>query len=262
MAKVIDVFTYNGEADILEIRLNILNDFVDEFIIVEAPTTFSGKPKPLYYEEQKERFSKWAGRIKYFVIDEQYTDEERELARSSPNTIGATHWKHEFLQKESIKKALTHLDDEDFVIVGDVDEIWRPIDLRNMRLKKTCKLELLVYTYYLNNRSSEVFAGPVIAKYKKLKKYCLNHFRTNPGFWDRVRGGGWHFTSMAQELPRKLTDSYTKETYASDEIMANLRANIDNNKDFLGRSFTYTVDESDWPQYLKDNKEKYKHLCK
>lgn len=264
MAKVIDVFTYNGEADLLEIRLNILNDYVDEFIIVEAPTTFSGKQKPLYYEEQKSRFIQFAHKIKYFIVDESYTTDELRLAEKSPNTVGANHWKREFLQKESIKKALTHLDDDDIVIVGDVDEIWRPFDFRYVGLKKPCKLELLVYTYYLNNRSSEVFTGPVISKYKKLKKYCLNHFRTNPGFWERVRGGGWHFTSMGgyNAVTNKLLDSYTAETYAHPTVMDNLLKNINENKDFLGRNFTYTIDESDWPQYLKDNKDKYKHLCK
>jgi hypothetical protein len=41
---VVDVVSYNGEEDLLEIRLNILGDFVDQFIICEAPTNFCGNP--------------------------------------------------------------------------------------------------------------------------------------------------------------------------------------------------------------------------
>ena len=66
---ICDVFTFNGEYDLLEIRLNILDKYVDQFVIVEAPTTFSGKSKPLYYEQGKDRYKQWHDKIKYFVIN-------------------------------------------------------------------------------------------------------------------------------------------------------------------------------------------------
>lgn len=254
---------FNGEFDLLEIRLNILNDYVDEFIIVEAPTTFSGLPKPLYYEENKLRYAKWAHKIKYFVINENYSKAEIAFAESSPNTQGAAHWKHEFLQKESIHKALLHLGDEDIVFIGDCDEIW---DLEYFQddtkdlIQDVSKLSLRVYTYWLNNSSSEQFWGTIVGKYKSIKNECLNHLRTNArkvyGYW------GWHFTSLKDGLKRKLLDSYTEETYNNKWVQEHLDENIAQNKDFLGRNFTYTVDESHWPQYLKDNKEKYAHLCR
>lgn len=258
---VIDCFTYNGEADILEIRLNCLDSMVDEFIICESPITFSGMSKPLYFEEQKERFAKWLHKIKYFIIDEN--DEELwEMARNSPNTVGAEHWKREFVQKESIKKALTHLKDDDIVFIGDVDEIWDSTSIYDLPMK----LKLRVYTYYLNNSSSEEFWGTIVTPYNLIKNTCLNHLRINPLLYDRRMDNqiycGWHFTSLADGLNRKLEDSYTPDSYASPQVMEHLEKNIKNNKDFLGRDFTYTLDESHWPQYLKDNKEKYIHLCK
>lgn len=261
---IIDCVTFNGEYDLLEIRLNILNDYVDEFIIVEAPTTFSGKPKPLYYEQNKDRYKQWHSKIKYFVIDENYTPEEIAQAESSPNTRGAAHWKREFLQKESIKKALTHLNDDDIVFIGDVDEIVRPESIEAWRkfTGSPFKIKLDVYSYYLNNRSSEEFYGTLVSKYWHVRTDCLNHLRTNS--WKRNLGGGWHFTSMGgyEEVKRKLSDSYTRESYWTERVESNLKDNVENSKDFLGRGFTYTVDESHWPQFLKDNKQKYAHLCK
>lgn len=257
---IIDVFTYNGGADILEIRLNILSKYVDQFIIVEAPTTFSGLAKPLYYEEQKDRFKKWAKKIKYFVINEDYTFEEVKLATESPNTHGAKHWVHEFLQKESIKKALTHLKGFDAVFIGDVDEIWNP--QVSYLLPAVRKMPLNVYTYYLNNKSSEVFSGTILCLYMDVKDTCLNHLRTSSptGYYPP----GWHFTSMGgyKEVRRKLENSYTEDSYATPWVMGMLETNINENRDFLGRSFTYTIDESEWPEYLKKNKKKYKHLLK
>lgn len=257
---VIDIFTYNGEADILEIRLNVLYEHVDQFIIVEAPTTFSGKQKPLYFQEQKERFAPFLKKIKYFIIDENYSDEELAHAESSPNTKGAPHWKHEFLQKESIKKALVHLKDDDTCFLGDVDEIWNPNYIYPS--DKLYKLRQKVYVYYLNNRSNEDWHGTLVTDYLSIKDECLNHLRISGSFSYLTHYSGWHFTSLAPELRRKLEDSYTEESYYTPWVKDNLDKNIAENRDFLGRSFTYKTEEHGLPKYITQNKEKYGHLFK
>jgi hypothetical protein len=263
--QIIDVVTFNGEMDLLEIRLNVLNKHVDQFIIVEAPTTFSGKPKPLYFEiflkDVKEGVynitAEMLDKIKYYVIDENYTKNETRQAQESPNTKGAEHWKHEFLQKESIKKALTHLQDDDIVFIGDIDEIWSKGALN---IDSHQKLGLKVYTYYLNNRSSEMFWGTLMTTYGKIKNECLNHARTNSPC--TLKEYGWHFTSMGgyEEVKRKLYDSYTNESYADDLIMSNLKENMAKGKDFLGRPFVYTLDSTHLPSYIINNKQRYEHL--
>ena len=50
------------------IRLNILNQYVDYFVLVEATKTFSGQPKPLHFKENKERFKKWEHKIIYYAV--------------------------------------------------------------------------------------------------------------------------------------------------------------------------------------------------
>ncbi len=248
---VIDVVTYNGEEELWDIHYNALKDYVDEFIVCEAPTTFSGETKPLYFESIKDKYLN----VKYHIIDENWTEEEKLQAFASPNTTGPAHWTREFLQKESIKKALTHLNDNDIVFIGDVDEIWSP---NVLRLVGSYKLKLRVYTYYLNNRSNEVFYGTIKAKYGDIKNLILNHVRTKA---PRTKNYfGWHFTSMKDSLRKKLTDSYTHESYATPEVLGNLEYNIENNQDFLGRNFTYTLDESEWPDYLQENRDKYTNL--
>lgn len=249
---VIDVITFNGEQELFEIRYNILKDVVDEFIVVEFDKTFSGKPKErtFFFDLPK---------VKYFWHTEELYSKYMELAKSSPNTVGAEHWKREFCQKESIKDALVHLQDHDLVFIGDCDEIWSPDIFDSFLFPTPTKVNMKVYTYYLNNRSSEVFKGTLIARYYDIKNSCLNHLRSNT---TNTRHYGWHFTSLKDSLRKKLTDSYTEDSYASPQVMANLESNVASNKDFLGRAFTYTIDESEWPQFLKDNRDKYKHLCK
>ena len=53
--KVFDSIIFFNELELLEMRLNILNDVVDYFVVTESPFTVSGNEKPLYYAENKDR---------------------------------------------------------------------------------------------------------------------------------------------------------------------------------------------------------------
>lgn len=260
---IYDAITYNGEADLLEIRLNVLKPYVDRFIIVEFDKTFSGKDKPLfngkplYWERDKDRFAGFP--ITFRAFYEPFYLKYKELAESSPNTVGADHWKREFMQKECIKDALENCKDDDLIYIGDTDEIWEPYNAA----VGINKLKLRVYSYGLNNRSSEQFHGTVVARYGELKDKCLNHVRSSPEYRTKDYFG-WHFTSMGgyQSVKQKLSDSYTEESYWNPSVQANLEQNIAQSKDFLGRDFTYSIDESEWPSYLKESRAKYEHLLK
>lgn len=258
---VVDCITYNGEKDLFDLRYNILKDHVDQFIVVEFDKTFTGKDKPQYFQEIAEKYEK----VKYCWHPEGLYLKYKELAESSPNTKGADHWKLEFMQKESIKDCLTHLQDDDIVFVGDCDEIWdHDLFKRVDGFFVPRKIKLKVYSYYLNNRSDEEFWGTFACRYSLIKdaKIPLNHWRSSLS----QRGGyedGWHFTNMGgeAEIRRKLNDSYTPESYNTPWVQEHLKENIAQRKDYIGRDFKMKIEESRWPEFLKNNKEKYKHLC-
>ena len=256
--------TFNGENAILRLHLGVLADYVDKFIIVEANKTFTGKPKPMYFFRDERFFKPWHRKIDYYVMAEWDDPNIWEMASQSPNTKGASHWKREFYIKESIHKALKYSDvqDDDIVILGDVDEI---IDSTAIFQSDTpIKAKLRVYSYYLNNKSSEEFYGPLIAQYKDIKDKCLNHLRSDTGLYSQGPYLGWHFTNMGgiDEILRKLGDSYTEESYNTPEVQRALETRIKENRDYLGRNFTFNVDESEWPEYLKQNRDKFKHMCR
>lgn len=242
--KVYDIFCYNGEADILEIRFNILNEFVDKFVICESSQTFSGRFKPLYWAERGDRFEEWEKKVIYNVVEPRDFDTAFERAG---------------FQKDSIRNTLTNCDPDDIIYYGDVDEIWKP-------QTKEGKLKQLAYAYYLNNRSSEDWQGTNVCKYKNL--YDLNKWRANHDVI--LEDGGWHFTNMGglDELRRKI-ESYDHQEVNIPWVKDGLQARMDANIDFLGRlvdwkgnSFKFWIDDSELPQYLLDNKERYKHLFK
>lgn len=259
---IYSVFTFNGESDILKLHYNILNQYVDKFIIVEANQTFTGYSKPLYYFKDQRYFKQFWGKTINYIVNDWDDEELWDMARKSPNTKGAHHWQREFYIKESIHKALRSagVQDEDTVLIGDVDEIIDPII--TFESETPIKAKLRVYSYYLNNESDESFHGTLIAQYKDIKGKCLNHMRSDTSLYSKGPHLGWHFTSQGgiKELQRKLNDSYTQETYNTAEIQQNLPHNYKNRIDFLNRPFTFKVCEDNWPQYLKEHRKEYKHM--
>lgn len=261
---IVDCFTYNGESALLKLHLSILDSFVDRFIIIEANTTFSGNKKPLYFFQQQRYFKQWWKKIDYYVVNDWDDPILWQMAIESPHTHGAPHWKREFYIKESIHKALKtlHVQDDDILFIGDVDEIIDP--QTHFSSHTPVKARLRVYAYYLNNESSEQFWGTLICQYKDIKDACLNHVRSDKTLYSAGEPIGWHLTSQGglKEVQRKLNDSYTHESYNTQEVQTLLPDRHKQGIDYLGRDFTFKINEEHWPQYLKDNKETFQHLCK
>lgn len=259
----IDLISFNGEFDLLELRLNILDSVVDEFIICEGRETTAGVPKELYFN--KERYAKWMHKIKYHVMS-PYTDPALSLlADTSPGVPKDMHWwRREFIQKESMRYALTHLQDNDRVFVGDCDEIWDPTLTYP---EGRAELQQTVYTYYLNNKSTEYWTGTSLIPYKDIKADTLDNLRAYDERRAYMRApvipnAGWHFTNIggAEFIKRKI-QSYAHQEFNTPEMLATIEGRIARNEDYLGRPFILSKDEEGWPQYLKENKEKYAHLC-
>lgn len=285
MKKVFDIFTFYNELDLLELRLEILNDYVDHFVIVECVETFSGKPKPLYFLENSERYKKYSDKIIHYVTTnplQSFEDAEHRIlngdqlekeiciqALTSSNVPkGEVHWLKEFHQKETIRRALRQcqITDEDICFISDLDEIWDPEILwKEIEDYKIYKLRQLCYSLYLNNRSNESWAGTLLSKYKNIKNACLNHLRTaSKTEYEYLQNGGWHFTFMGgSEQIKKKIEAYGHQEYNNEYVMNNIENKLASNQDVLGRSqFTFWMDETDLPQYLKQNKEKYKNYFK
>lgn len=106
---IVDSFIFSNELGMLELRLEILADTVDRFVLVEADRTFSGNPKPLVFEENKDRFDKFLDRIEHIVVDDM---------PNNPNP-----WVKEIHQRNAVRRGFGGLRDNDIVMVSDVDEI-------------------------------------------------------------------------------------------------------------------------------------------
>lgn len=247
----IDAFYYNGEIDTLLIRLAILSPYVDQFRILEADTTFSGIYKGYTLIRDMHLLDEWADKIKFIPITGEMDDEDMlKIAYVSPNVgQGEHYWVREFVQKESLKYGLKDLSDDDLVFISDVDEIWNPSILPFVQGDRVYKPRQKPYMYYLNQRTDEDWlgwTGTVVTRYKNIKDACINHLRTDGMTeYEVIENGGWHFNSLGGRA--KKQEAFKHPVYESDT-------------EWQRREVNMRKDESDLPDYILNNREKWKRL--
>ena len=71
MPRIFDCLLLDGELGELEVRFRTLGDIPGvTHVIVEAPVTSDGKPKPLHFwENRKDRFAGWHGRWTHVRVE-------------------------------------------------------------------------------------------------------------------------------------------------------------------------------------------------
>ena len=65
--KIFDCFMYFDEEIVLDLRLNVLNNYVDYFVIVESSYTHKGDKRDLKFNHRK--FEKFKDKIIYLIYD-------------------------------------------------------------------------------------------------------------------------------------------------------------------------------------------------
>ena len=113
------------EEMLLDLRMNILNKYVDRFVITEATYMHSGRAKKLLFDINK--FSKFKDKIIYNVVDEQPANIEIINKNDDSETKGKklihNSIKRENYQRDMAKKTLEKAEEEDIILINDVDEI-------------------------------------------------------------------------------------------------------------------------------------------
>ncbi len=244
--KIIDCFTFFIELDMLEKRLAYLDPYVDYFVIVESPTTFVGNDKPLYFEDNKERFSKWLHKIihiKTKPLGENFWDREKYKHIVKDNTLTSQNddtwktWERESQQRHSILDGLQGFEDDDIVMISDVDEIP---DYRFIRhdYEETMTFKMWLFRYsldYMVNHNCD-WDGTVLTTVSEAFKQSPNKLRDGRYFNKKLENAGWHFTKFGDEdTIRMMYNNYSHhKDFNYDEIIKNKTQHGSNEK-LLGR---------------------------
>ena len=277
---IYDCFTFFNELDLLEIRLNILQDVVDKFVIVEATQNHQGKAKPLYFQENKKRFQSFQHKIIHIIADNPPP------LTGAPQDYLGNSWAIENWQRSQINNALQNCCDEDVIILSDVDEIPRPeVIARNVKNPGITTLFVDNYNFFVNFKSSEppfpvvkmVTYGyyrrhlpnlpfPENQKFRILPQYRQaadpNKLRALPGDC-LVHHGGWHFSYLGgiEQILQKRC-SIVEQQYNDDETTSAewVVQRIRQGRDIYRRGYLFYPTNCGLPRYLLRERRRYPQL--
>ena len=123
--KIFDCFMYFNEDVILDLRLNILDKYVDYFVIVESSFTHKGDKRKLQFDNKK--FEKFKKKIIYLVYDNKPKDIDEVLNKDHEDIKSRKYILNSILrengQRNFILNGLKDANEEDLVLISDVDEI-------------------------------------------------------------------------------------------------------------------------------------------
>ena len=292
--KVFDCFMYFDEEIVLDLRLNMLDPYVDYFVIVESIFTHKGDRRELKFNHEK--FNKFKRKIIYLTYDdkpkdiEEINDGDSENEKSRKFILNAAY--RENGQRNFINKGLDNAKENDLILISDVDEIP---NLENIDLKKIDQ-EIILFKqnmfYYKFNLKlpNLIWSGTKGCKKKYLKspqwlrnvkdkKYPL--YRVDTYFSEKkyinlrfINDGGWHFSNIktANEIEYKLKSYLHHREFDINPLTTAEIENIIKNKKAI---YDLTVDKTvnkigkgnklekfpliELPKYIQNNLEKFKN---
>ena len=271
-----------------DVRLNILKDKVDKFIVTESTYSHSGKKKKLNFDISN--YPKFKDKIIHIVIDKEPDGIVPE--NNDPSLQRSNSLKRIALSYDESLKALKESSDEDLIMLSDNDEIPNLNSKDFATNKKDIVLFKQLFFYFRFNLLYDRmhWFGTKGCKKKKLKSlsWLRNIKLKKYPFWrldalfsetkqinlQIIQDGGWHFTNLKtpEEMYEKFMNfGHHDEFKLSGLTIEKIREKIKNKEmfydHFADQSSTnkwrsdYKLkkyDSSLLPKYLNHNQNKYK----
>jgi len=293
--KIFDCFMFYDEKTLLDIRLNILNEYVDYFVIVESKYFHNGKERDLKFNIDE--YSEFKDKIIYIVHDKLNKDIESlnssdNYSTRSKKIIFNAHIR-ENDQRNKIIDGLKKADSNDLILLSDVDEIpnLEKINFKDIN-NQILMFEQDIFYYKLNRYlPSFIWFGTKACKKKKLLNpqwlrniksnkyhfYRLDTIFSNTRYINKIyiKNGGWHFSNLktASDIELKLKSYLHHRDYEVEELGINkINELIQNNRTIYDMqtdktSKKYGDDKrknlekyeiKKLPSYIQNNLKKYK----
>ncbi len=245
--KIIDCFMYFDEDMLLDLRLNIMNKFVDKFIICEATYNHKGLNKNLNFDIKK--FKKFEDKIIYIVLNEQPPD-LKSIEKNNISNILHNSITRDIFQRNYLMKKIENFEENDLILISDLDEIpnlenFKKIKNINIFCQKMFfyKFNLIYpnFTWYGTRACKKKFLNsPQWLRNIKPKKYSFWRLDTlfsskkykNLNF---INEGGWHFTNIKkpEDIHFKMSNFAHHLEYENSGLKAqDLKEKIKNKKVF------------------------------
>jgi beta-1,4-mannosyl-glycoprotein beta-1,4-N-acetylglucosaminyltransferase len=210
--KLLDVFLFYNELDLLKARLEYLGPIVDHFIISEANVDFSGRPKEFLLSQELAASLPFANKI---IYHREYLNLKSVswLFKKFKyrNRVTRFLWKIQDAQRNSTLISLKSFSANDIVIFSDLDEFPSEAALQEgikalyanepkQGEPHAYSLDQTFYYYNLNNAApDEKFYGSVITTLGAFRKHLPHRFRSGKNDFEHIAAGGWHFSYFMDE---------------------------------------------------------------
>lgn len=242
----------NSELDLLDFRLNELEGRVDHHVLIEATQTHRGMPKPLTFQENKDRYVKWESKITHIVVD-GFPDPD------PSHTPREAAWAREHFQRDS---AVPFLEDfcspDDIILISDLDEF--PSD-EALAWNGTGAVTLMQRTFHsaVDYEYPEPTYTSVIARAKMVFTWGgMARVRDNRYSYPVIKDGGFHFSWLGTAQERR--DKLTRATCHLEMPKAEWESIENQASYFFGTHYAsdsqvrpVTVDET-WPRWIYERK--------
>jgi len=272
MAKIYDCFLFSNEIELLHLRLKLLSQYVDQFVLLESPWSFHGKPKEMLFDKYKNEFD--TSKIRHIVYEDlpHIGDVNGKRSRGKRN---------ERFARDCSLRGLTDAEPNDIIMLSDVDELPNmKVVLDNLYLLEDENSHLLrnknypylglhmpMFYYYVDCLAitRKPCVTTLVSKFKNFKK---------PSKMRKIRGenyisdSGWHYSYLGgiRRIQEKLNiiGSVEKciDKWRSEEHLAKCLAE---GKDLFNRSnikFKMVNPIEYGPKELSDFLERYSYLQK
>jgi len=256
---IYDCFQYFNEDHIVDLRLNILNKYVDYFVISESTKTHQGKNKKINFNINN--FPKFKDKIIFLIANyDEKVNFDKHTGGESPI---------EQHQRNKLIDGLIDANQDDLIILSDSDEIP---DLEKLNeIKKGKKFiafsqKMFMYKLNLQNIEESNWIGSRIVKKKDLKSMqSLRNLKfKNYPFWRldkknlQIINGGWHFSFL--QTPDQILEkikSYSHGEFNTEDINEKkIEERILKNEDIFKRGNTLKkvqLDET-FPRFIIENR--------
>ena len=259
---IYDCFQYFDEDHMVDLRLNILDEYVDYFVISESTKTHQGKTKKINFDIKN--FSKFKNKIKFLIAD--YKDDVNFQNHKGGESPIEVHQRNTLI--EGIKEASS----DDLILLSDSDEIPDLSKIKEINQKKkyiAFSQKMYMYKFNLQNLDESNWIGTRMTKKRNIKsmqELRKLKFKKYP-FWRidknnlQIIQGGWHFSFLQtpQQILKKIK-SFSHGEFNNDTLNEELiEEKIIKNEDIFGRGVTLKKVELDttFPRFIYENKEKY-----
>ena len=263
---IYDCFQYFNEEHIADLRFNIMNEFVDYFVIVESTVNHQGNEKKLHFDINK--YSKFKKKIKYIIVDD--TPDNFKKPHEGGESLVEQH------QRNSLMKVLSKADDNDIIILSDVDEIpdLNKLNLFNKKNYAVFSQKMFMYKINFLNIDENNWHGSKICLKKNFRSpQWLRNFKFKKyPFWriDKpkniqvIENGGWHFAYLqdAENISKKIK-SFAHGEFNKEHLVDEnkIKERIEKGEDVFERGYKIKkidIDET-FPKYIQLNKDKLKN---